>query len=203
LSVAILYWKGSILFKKTCWKESAVSPVIGVMLMITVTIILAATLSAFVGGSTGDLKKNPQVTLVVKSDGDGENFNLLFEHQGGDTLRTQDLEIVTWVKTTNGTVVKHVQDPDADRVTIEGTPVSLPIVYESQSSVGTSEEFGSAVWKSGTTAGTWDRVGTAEFLGVDETELGRLIANKTPVEIDIVHRPSGIVILKTETLLGD
>lgn len=203
MSVAIHYRKGSILFRNNNPTEHAVSPVIGVMLMITVTIIIAATLSAFVGGSTGDLKKSPQATLVVTSDGEGENINLFFEHRGGDVLRTQDLEIVTWVKTTNGTVVKHEQDPDSGRTDIEGTPVRLPIIYESQSSVGTSAEFGSAVWKSGTTAGTWNRAGTAEFLGVDEPELGRLAANKTPVEIDIVHRPSGIVILKTETLLGD
>ncbi|MFA5330819.1 MAG: type IV pilin N-terminal domain-containing protein [Methanoregula sp.] len=184
-------------------RDYAVSPVIGVMLMITVTIIIAATLSAFVGGSTGSLKENPQATVVVSSEGTGDNFNLLFDHRGGDTLRTEDLAIVTWVKDPDGSMVKHEQGPDADRVNINGKSVRLPIVYDSQSSISTSQEFGSAVWKAGTIAGTWDRAGTAEFLGVSETELDELVANRTPVEIDIVHRPSGIVILKTDILLGE
>ena len=189
--------------------EQAVSPVIGVMLMITVTIIIAATLSAFVGGSTGDLKKNPQATLVVTSDGDGDSFNLLFEHHGGDTLRTEDLEIITWVKDLNGNMVKHVQDPDDVAAACDAYGRRLPVIYNSQAGAGdVSQAFGSAVWASGTTAGTDDLVGTAKFLGVDdgtgsEQILSGLIANRTPVEIDIVYRPSDIVILKTTTLLGD
>ena len=45
--------------------ESAVSPVVGVMLMLVVTIILAAVVSAFAGGFTGSQTKTPQATLVA------------------------------------------------------------------------------------------------------------------------------------------
>jgi len=184
-------------------QEEAVSPVIGVMLMITVTIIIAATLSAFVGGSTGDLKKSPQATIVIRSGSDGD---IVFEHRGGDMLRTEDLEIVTWVKDPDGKMVRHVQRPDEERVTLSGASesVRLPVMYESRSGMDTTREFGSSVWKTGTIAGTWDREATAKFLGlVDTDELDSLVANNTPVEIDIVHRPSGIVILKSTMLIGE
>ncbi|MDD1695136.1 MAG: type IV pilin N-terminal domain-containing protein [Methanoregula sp.] len=193
---------GTALPQGTNLTEYAVSPVIGVMLMITVTIIIAATLSAFVGGSTGELKQNPQATLTVTTEGSGDSFNIVFEHRGGDTLRTVDLEIITWVKNNDGKMIKHVQDPDADRASLDGITVRLPVIYKSQSAADASQEFGSAVWTTGTTAGTWDSTGTAEFLGVSETELDGLVANRTPVEVDIVHRPSGIVIVKSDVLLG-
>ena len=67
--------------------ESAVSPVIGVMLMLVVTIIIAAVVSAFAGGLTGTETKPPQATIQgtygVSSD------ILQLYHAGGDELSTQ------------------------------------------------------------------------------------------------------------------
>ncbi|WP_343241749.1 type IV pilin N-terminal domain-containing protein [Methanoculleus sp. UBA312] len=82
--------------------DSAVSPVVGVMLMLVVTIIIAAVVSAFAGGLTSDSSKAPQATLSVTGVIEGiedtaeddwvptypANFTakngLLFEHKGGD-----------------------------------------------------------------------------------------------------------------------
>ena len=44
-------------------KDNAVSPVIGVLLMLVVTIIIAAVVAAFTGGLTGETKKSPQIAL--------------------------------------------------------------------------------------------------------------------------------------------
>lgn len=204
----MLSGKVEYMARRDAGNEYAVSPVIGVMLMITVTIIIAATLSAFVGGSTGDLKKSPQATLVVKSDGtcsDG-TLDIVFEHRGGDLLRTADLEIVTWVQAPNGTMIKNVQDPDRNGANVAGdvSGCRLPVVYDSQSGGSCpAQGFGSATWKTGTTAGTEDSASTAAFLNVTPDDLTGICENHTPVEVDIVHQPSGIVILKTTILPGE
>ena len=92
--------------------QDAVSPVVGVMLMLVVTIIIAAVVSAFAGGMGTDQHKTPQVTLSVKSDIqsiggtiDPDTYDqtyptgytaangLLFENTGGDTFSLNDIEI--------------------------------------------------------------------------------------------------------------
>jgi hypothetical protein len=47
------------------YHDSAVSPVVGVMLMLVVTIIIAAVVSAFAGGLSGSQSKTPQANIVV------------------------------------------------------------------------------------------------------------------------------------------
>lgn len=181
--------------------ETAVSPVIGVILMISITLVIAATLSAFAGGSSASLEKTPSATIAVRSAGEGEDFSLLFEHQGGDVLRTDDLEIVTWVKTGTDSTVKHTQVADADRSDRVHPSMRLPYVYESQSD-STDREFGTAVWRPGTVAGTGNLPATAEFLGMSEDDLSGLIAKDTPIEVDIVYLPTGNLLAKTEFILG-
>lgn len=52
--------------KKTEQKDDAVSPVVGVMLMLVVTIIIAAVVAAFASGVTADVEKAPNTVLDVK-----------------------------------------------------------------------------------------------------------------------------------------
>jgi len=79
--------------------NDAVSPVIGVMLMLVVTIIIAATVSAFGGGLMEDAKKAPnaQIHYVGATWGvDGTNTvapGLVFEHLGGDPVDLTTLQI--------------------------------------------------------------------------------------------------------------
>ena len=51
-----------IILKK---KEDAVSPVIGVMLMLVVTIVIAAVVAAFAGGIATDTEPTPNVVLTA------------------------------------------------------------------------------------------------------------------------------------------
>ncbi len=98
----------------------AVSPVVGVMLMLVVTIIIAAVVSAFAGGLFSDEAKAPQASLSVTpvivgiedNDTDTLNWNyqpdyppgfeadngLLFEHKGGDSFALSDIyvQIQSW-----------------------------------------------------------------------------------------------------------
>jgi len=92
--------------------DSAVSPVVGVMLMLVVTIIIAAVVSAFSGGMFTGQHKTPQATLsakpVIESILDTNTANyasdnpadftakngVLFEHSGGDSFSLDDISVV-------------------------------------------------------------------------------------------------------------
>jgi len=70
---------------------SAVSPVVGVMLMLVVTIIIAAVVSGF-AGSMGDVgTKTPQATISGHYSYSDGIFSMT--HEGGDQLSTQKLII--------------------------------------------------------------------------------------------------------------
>ncbi|MFA5330870.1 MAG: type IV pilin N-terminal domain-containing protein [Methanoregula sp.] len=103
--------------------ESAVSPVVGVMLMLVVTIIIAAVVSAFAGGLSGSQTKTPQASLVatdftvygaVNNNGDfknamggdtgipapnvptstsAANIYVTFEHKGGDSFALSKIDL--------------------------------------------------------------------------------------------------------------
>ncbi|MDO9324435.1 MAG: type IV pilin [Methanoregula sp.] len=71
--------------------ENAVSPVVGVMLMLVVVIIIAAIVSAFAGGAVSGVKKVPQATITGKfSISDG----LQIIHSGGDGLATTEIVFI-------------------------------------------------------------------------------------------------------------
>ena len=71
--------------------HDAVSPVIGVMLMLVVTIIIAAVVSAYAGSTVASTQKTPQATIkgVFSQSGGMQIINT-----GGDVLPTANL-IVT------------------------------------------------------------------------------------------------------------
>lgn len=84
-------------------EEGAVSPVIGVILMVAITVILAAVIAAFVFGM-GPPEQAPQASIRGSAD-TIETFNTLkLEHQGGEALTLTDSKT---------------------KVTIDGEPVSL------------------------------------------------------------------------------
>ena len=70
--------------------EDAVSPVIGVMLMIVVTIIIAAVVSGFAGGMSSTESKVPNAAFTVDPDLDG-NGTIMFKHTGGDELMLDEI----------------------------------------------------------------------------------------------------------------
>lgn len=74
--------------------EDAVSPVIGVILMVAITVILAAVIAAFVFGM-GPPAKVPQASIR------GSSVNLIagattvtLEHQGGDNIQYYNTKII-------------------------------------------------------------------------------------------------------------
>ncbi len=67
--------------------EEAVSPVIGVILMVAITVILAAVIAAFVFGMGGSQTVAPTASIVASNDPDNPGANMKIQHKGGDLLK--------------------------------------------------------------------------------------------------------------------
>ncbi|ADN37190.1 conserved hypothetical protein [Methanolacinia petrolearia DSM 11571] len=70
--------------------DSAVSPVVGVMLMLVVTIIIAAVVSGFAGGFAEGQTKAPQATIQGEF---SVTRGLSIIHAGGEAIPTADMLI--------------------------------------------------------------------------------------------------------------
>ena len=93
--------------KKLFTEERAVSPVIGVILMVAITVILAAVIGAFVLGLGGETEASPQATLSFQENfSAGDQFDI--EHRGGDRIDFNDI-----------TVIVSDTDDDIDRATLD------------------------------------------------------------------------------------
>ena len=69
--------------------DKAVSPVIGVILMVAVTVILAAVIGAFVLGF-GDSLSEPAPDAQIGFDYDASSDQITISHDGGQTLNDQN-----------------------------------------------------------------------------------------------------------------
>ena len=76
-------------------EEDAVSPVIGVILMVAITVILAAVIAAFVFGMAGSVQKTKTVAATAKQVGDV----IQITYQGG----ADQAEVTTVGYNINGT----------------------------------------------------------------------------------------------------
>jgi len=75
--------------------EDAVSPVIGVILMVAVTLILATVIAAFIFGFSGD-RSNGRPTTAIKVENVPETIGVIdlkIQHSGGDRLASGDWRI--------------------------------------------------------------------------------------------------------------
>ena len=81
-------------------KDDAVSPVIGVMLMLVVTIVIAAVVAAFASGLTTSEEIGPSTVLSVSMSAaavpqTNEDYYVFIKHHGGDPLKLSELRIDT------------------------------------------------------------------------------------------------------------
>ena len=100
--------------------ESAVSPVIGILLMIVVTVIIAAVVSGFAGSLVQSQQKVPQAQISgTFSVHDG----FTIKHNGGDAIPTKDMVITVrnsrlfgpdveqrTIQVVNGTIISNSAD---------------------------------------------------------------------------------------------
>ena len=91
-------------FTRLFTENRAVSPVIGVILMVAITVILAAVIGTFVLGIAPGEDPAPSAQLTFDA-GDGTDIEVT--HSGGDTMEIEDLTILI-----NGSVIDGVSFDD-------------------------------------------------------------------------------------------
>lgn len=99
------------------FREGAVSPVVGVMLMLAVTVMIAAIVSTYAGGFSDTSEKVPQTSFKVRA-------NLLenrtyFDHAGGDPISLNSVQVVFLSEENKTTLTKS----DIGRICVNFTPV--------------------------------------------------------------------------------
>ena len=74
--------------------EEAVSPVIGVILMVAITVILAAVIAAFVFGMGGNLSTAPPtVSITATNNAADGTLDLKINHNGGELLKGTEWKV--------------------------------------------------------------------------------------------------------------
>lgn len=74
-------------------KEDAVSPVVGVMLMLVVTIIIAAVVAMFSTGLVDNTTPTP-AALIGVSGSNSQDGTIVFLHKGGDDFDIRDVTLI-------------------------------------------------------------------------------------------------------------
>ena len=87
--------------------EEAVSPVIGVILMVAIPVILAAVIAAFVFGMSGDMDSQKEVYATAKYGFVGDDPALIVTLQGG-----RDIELIDYIE-----CLVEGQEGDAEKFT--------------------------------------------------------------------------------------
>ena len=75
--------------KQLFTEERAVSPVIGVILMVAITVILAAVIGTFVLGLGENVQSTPQAKFAY----DYQNNNVTITHEGGSAVSAAELSV--------------------------------------------------------------------------------------------------------------
>lgn len=147
--------------------EDAVSPVIGVMLMLVVTIIIAAVVSGFAGGLAASQETAPQLTMdvAIANTGYAGDSYILFDVKGtSEPIPTKDLKITTsWTAadgTRGGATVfageKNTNYGNPSSETTYNSPLGFGKGVQdkqgtSSSTYGTGQHFGNYTLVAGTT----------------------------------------------------
>jgi len=124
--------------------EKAVSPVVGVILMVAITVILAAVIAAFVFGIGGTQTKTPVASLQIKSASSTTN-NITISHSGGDAIDLNKVKAII-EQGTNRNVINELNGTGAQIIYVgdnlvinEATNVSVYVNgVDGTSNIGTT-----------------------------------------------------------------
>ena len=107
--------------------DRAVSPVIGIILMVAITVILAAVIGTFVLG-LGDSVTGETAPQASWDTADGPNGGeVVVAHNGGDSVEASNLDV-----TVDGSSVPF----NGSEVTVDGSPVKLDESFSGTVSAG-------------------------------------------------------------------
>jgi FlaG/FlaF family flagellin (archaellin) len=197
----------------------AVSPVVGVMLMLVVTIIIAAVVSAFAGGLSGGTEAAPTASIDVKIDSYvnepmGNGARMSFEMLSGDSVPTKDLEIITYFTNETGYIYKTSHTASSDKIAIYGGSTRLPYLSDVASvgySFNDAAHFGNYTWSTGDIMACQNGQ-VYDFLGLpwtaadwvttfEDTCDDAAFEQGAVIDVKIVHIPSGKFIYDKEVVV--
>jgi flagellin-like protein len=174
--------------------DSAVSPVIGILLMLIVTIILAAVISAYTGGLATIQSKAPRIIIEaslanVTDDYSNYNESLDFVVTSIDgSVCSKDLKITTEWKDCCGRTYSKIVKPGENK---------YPKGYDPGSAVPL--DFGNYTLVAGSRMNVNSSLSSPDILK-SVINNWTSITDGTPVRIQFVHIPSGAVIVDDEII---
>jgi len=152
--------------------EEGVSPVIGVILMVAITVILAAVIAAFVFGMGGSLSEAPPtVSITAQNNAADTTLDLKISHSGGELLKGSEWKISV---VDEGDAPVYLSSLADDDFQVGGQIIMVGVVDSTTTSYG----FKNAGW-------SYSPSGTLIFV----------TGNK--YDVKIVHIPSNSMVLDT------
>ncbi|WP_084173070.1 type IV pilin N-terminal domain-containing protein [Methanomicrobium mobile] len=202
--------------------EDAVSPVVGVMLMLVVTIIIAAVVSGFASGIGATSQAAPATSLGVSVSAASNDISkyVVIENLGGESIPTKDLKIVSTFTCPDyvrknlvnnaGKVIKHTIDGSLEPISANDLVTDTGIIdYPWAAQVTNNDNivntrtadrtFGTAILTPGSSI-QFDR---SYFLGFDTDEQVRVygFSGDETVHVTIVHIPSQKAIFDKDVVI--
>lgn len=172
--------------------QRGVSPVIGVILMVAITVILAAVIGTFVLGLGDSLEQAPQAQIDAEDGGDSSpisthpdasdaytNDSVVISHDGGDEIASGDYRVV--VTTPNGESYDLVNE-STDAATIQDVTVTSGSAGEGDLSVDSAP-------------GDFSVGDTFAVTVEGQDDGGSEVAYDGEWEVQIIHIPSESVLL--------
>ena len=164
--------------------EKGVSPVIGVVLMVALTVIMAAVVASFTAGVGKITRSAPTANLAVADDPyvdinevtDNNYYTLVkVSHKGGDILKVSELDVV----------VTNVTTGDTLRMSANSTDVNI-VDFSAR-----------CFWIQGNTTTKHDiKPGDVVYIAVDGTQTG--FGGEGFYEIKIIHKHTGQMIVDAQ-----
>ena len=122
-------------------KEDAVSPVIGVMLMLVVTIVIAAVVAAFAGGIATDTEPTPSVVLTADAypAKDANPAKVVLQSLSGDRLETAGLDVVVY--SGDGTLLAKGAVPTKEKYFTPGMKLTVELAFEEGKTINAGDRI--------------------------------------------------------------
>lgn len=183
-------------------KEPAVSPVVGIMLMLTITLILAAIISGFSGGIAGSGSKPPQLlfeaSMVHDTQNEADSFLDIRIISVSKGIPTKDLKLQTEWKNETGMPNRCIITPNSDNLGSNTYPLGYgPGVTDG---ISGASNFGNFKLMAGTHLNANASVTEAmdAVLSPYWNQGAGGIVEGTPIRIQFIHVPSGAIIADKE-----
>jgi len=171
--------------------DSAVSPVVGIMLMLTVTLILAAIISGYAGGIAKTQTKPPQLVFEASMVNDATSSSNSFLDVRiislSEGIPSKDLKFQTEWRGKNSTPHLTVSTPSGS---------GYPLGYDPGDQ--TPKPFGNFTLLAGSHLLANNTTSLNAILSDSWNNQDSGISEGTPIRIQFVHVPSGAIIADKE-----